>query len=167
MTSNLILWAQPLDNTSPDHIESPGEVVSSERPERRERAVSTVYSVATAGKRIFSKGGVQLTDDGRRFLVEVLSDQRDQAGRAAPIVCCGKYDPSFDDGSGAKVVININEFAQRIGRTITPEKLDLMKQAFVLLKKKRQRKRLVGILGFLALALALMALFYLVVWRRL
>jgi hypothetical protein len=55
MNARIILWAQALDNISPDHIEVTGPKLT------REAAVSHVYGVIEHGKRVYAVDGVQLT----------------------------------------------------------------------------------------------------------
>ena len=101
MTEKLIFWAQALDNASPDHIEMRGHKLSPDDNVQRQKAVSLVSSVVKAGSRIFDRQGVQLTEDGRHFVVEVPSAERDDAGRTAPIVSYGDYDLTAVDAVGA------------------------------------------------------------------
>jgi hypothetical protein len=155
-----ILWAQALDNASPDHIEMREDTLSPEDIARRQEAVSLVSGVVKAGSRIFEGAGVQLTEDGRRFVVEVHSVERDRAGRAAPIVCCGDYDSTVDDALGVSVAVSLDGFARRIGRSILPEHLKLTRESFVFLKKKSSTRRLARAIRTGAVALVLLALAY-------
>lgn len=136
MTEKLIFWAQALDNTSPDHIDMLGEELSPNDPVRRQEAVSLVYSVVKVGTRIFDHRGVRLTKNGRHFVVEVPAAERDCAGRTAPIICYGDYDPTTGDALGAAVVAGLDTFAKQIGRNIFPEHLGLARESFAALKKK-------------------------------
>jgi len=167
MTGNLVYWAQALDNASPDHINLRGKELSPEDAIRRQEAVSLVSSVARLGSRIFSEGGVQLTQKGSRFVVEVHSEQLDQAGRIAPIICCGEYDARIDEAFGATVADCINDFAHSIGRTVRREHLDITRSAFLIVKKKFSTRRRVRILliGTMVPA-ALLALIYMLAFRK-
>jgi hypothetical protein len=117
MIKKLVYGAQALDNASPDHINLRGEELLPEDTMRRQEAVSLVSNVVKSGSLIFNEGGVQLTEDGHGFVVEVPSEQLDQAGRTAPIVCYGEYDARIDKAFRAFVATGINDFAHRIGRT--------------------------------------------------
>jgi hypothetical protein len=160
MTENLVYWAQALDNASPDQIDLRGEELSSEDTIRRQEAVSMVSSVVKSGWRIFSEGGVQLTADGHRFVAEVPSAQRDEAGRIAPIVCCGEYGNRIDEVFVESVAVGIDDFAHRIGRTIDPEHFKITRRAFAVLKKKASMRKRVRVFGIGALAFVLLALVY-------
>lgn len=69
----------------------------------RQRAVSLMSSIVKAGSEVFDRDNVRITVDSRRFVVAVPSDERDCAGRIAPIVCCGEYNLPVEDGFIDKV----------------------------------------------------------------
>ena len=163
MTEKFIYWAQALDNASPDHIDMRGEALSPDDAVRRQEAVSLVSGVVKAGSRIFDQRGVQLTEDGRHFVVEVPSAERDRAGRTAPIVCSGDYDSTVGDALGNSVAFGLDDFAKRIGRNILPEHFELARESFAVLKKKFLRMRLERAVAIGATVLVLLALVYLLV----
>ncbi|MDC7701633.1 hypothetical protein [Vogesella indigofera] len=156
MTDKLILWAQALDNASPDHFEVHGKVLPPDDTERRQEAVSLVSRVIKGGERLFEKSGVLLTADDNCFVVEVSSVQRDSAGRTAPIVCYGNFDATVVDALGTSVTVALNDFAKRIGRTLQPEHFELVRASFETLKKKSSttkllRTVLIGTVGLVLL----------------
>lgn len=162
MTKKFVYWAQALDNISPDHIEFLGEELTSDDTIRRQEAASLVSKVVKSGTRIFSNAGVHLTEDGRHFVVEVPSEQHDEVGRNAPIVCCGEYKgQAVDEAFGQFVTEGIGEFGQRIGRTIRLEHLELARGAFAILEDRISKRRIVRVVGIGALTLALLALLFL------
>lgn len=165
MTEKFIFWAQALDNASPDHIDMRGEELSPDDTVRRQEAVSLVSGVVKAGSRIFDQRGVQLTEDGRHFVVEVPSAERDRAGRTAPIVCYGDYDSAVGDALGALVAVGLDDFAKRIGRNIHPEHFELARESFAVLKKKSSTRKLERVVAIGAAALVLLALVYWLVSR--
>lgn len=160
MTEQLIFWAQALDNASPDHIDISGTRLSPDDVVRRQEAVSLVSNVIKAGTRIFDTRGVQLTEDGRHFVVEVPSAERDRAGRVAPIICYGAYDASVGDALASSVVDGFDAFAKRIDRNILPAHSELARKSFIELKKKSSTRRIVRAAGAVAAALVLLALVY-------
>ncbi len=160
MTEQLIFWAQALDNASPDHIDVSGSGLAPDDVVRRQEAVSLVSKVIKEGSRIFDVRGVQLTEDGRHFVVEVPSAERDRAGRVAPIVCYGAYDASVVDALLSSVVDDLEDFARRIDRNILSDHSVLVRESFVALKKKSSTTRIVRAAGAVAVALALLALVY-------
>ncbi len=167
MTENLVYWAQALDNTSPDHIVLRGKEVSPEDATNRQEAVALVSHVIKSGTRVFDHGGVRLTVNEHRFVVEVLSQEHDQAGRTAPIVCCGEYDSPVDEVLGASVVAGIDDFAKHIGRTIRLDHFDMTRQAFGDLKKKASTKAFARMVGAALLAVTLVIVVYLLISRGL
>ena len=158
MTEQLIFWAQALDNASPDHINMYGTILSPDDVVGRQQAVTLVSSVIKAGTRIYDIRGVQLTEDGRHFVVEVPSAERDRAGRVAPIVCYGTYEPSVGDPLTTSVVDGFEEFARQIGRNILLDHSNLARESFTELKKKYATRRIVRAAGAVAVALVLLGL---------
>ena len=154
MTELLVLWAQALDNVSADHIEFRGRGLSDKESTGRQEAVSLVSAVVKSGTRLYDNEGVRLTEDGRRFVVEVLSAERDSAGRQAPIVCCGTSDSMAGEEIGAVVLGGLEEFSKRIGRSLLPEHIQRTSESFAVLKKKHLRRRLARtvLLGAAAIA---------------
>lgn len=143
MTEKFIFWAQALDNSSPDSITVRGEALGADDSLRRQKAVSDVSHVVKLGNRIFDTRGVQLTVDAQHFIIEVPSVQRDKAGRAAPIVCYGQYDREIIANLSDYVADSLCEFARENGRSIKPEHIELVHQAFSELKKKLKKRRIV------------------------
>jgi hypothetical protein len=165
VTEKFIFWAQALDNSSPDHIESHGEDLAPEDTVRRQRAVSLVSMVVKTGALVYESRGVQLTADAHHFVVEVPSVQRDRAGRTASIVCYGDYDGTVGDALGAAMAAGLDEFAKRIGRSLLPEHFELTRESFAALKTKSSTRRLVRMVAIGAAAVAVLVLGYWVVSR--
>lgn len=163
MTVLSILWAQPLDNRAPDHVEKKGRLLDPRTDAaHREAAVSSVAGVIKHGAVAYSREHIKLTEDRGRFVIELPSAQRDERGRIAPIVGLGELPPTIDDGFGSTVAIELEEFARRIGRTVEPEHMSDVRAAFAEQKKKRsaaKKKRLAGgaLLFLLFMALVLLS----------
>ncbi len=160
MTDGFTLWAQALDNSSPDHFEVGGEELASDDAVRRQNAVACVSHVIKNGTRFFEANGVILTVDASHFVLEVPSAQRDRAGRAAPIVCYGQYDAGETDALGVSAAGALDDFAKRIGRTLRPDHFELLRAPFAVLKKKSRTMKLRRTLGIGALSLALLGIAY-------
>lgn len=160
MKDKFIFWAQALDNSSPDHIDMHGEALSPHDTVRRQEAISRVSNVVKGGTCIFESNDVHLTADAHHFVVEVPSAQRDERGRTTFIVCCGEYSLANGDTLGATVATGLEEFAQRIGRSIQPDHAALVRAAFVALQQRDSTKKLVRAVAFGAAALVLFALGY-------
>ena len=71
MTDRFILWAQALDNTSPDHFDVYGKSLKPDDIVQRQAAVSKVSSVIKNGVKLIEKGSVLLTADASHFVIEV------------------------------------------------------------------------------------------------
>lgn len=160
MTEKFILWAQALDNASPDHFDVRGEELSPDDTVRRQGAVSAVSSVIKNGTRVYEVSGVLLTADSYHFVLELPSAQRDRAGRTAPIVCFGDYDATVGDALGASAAVALDDFAKRIGRTLQPEHFELARASFEALKKKSSTTKLARTAGTGAAILVLLAIVY-------
>lgn len=160
MTAKFVLWAQALDNASPDHFEVGGEELSPDDAIRREAAVSSVSSVIKSGIRVYEVNGVILTVHVRQFVLEVPSAQRDHAGRSAPIVCQGQYDVEGGDALGDSAACALDDFARRIGRTLQPEHIEGARAAFVALKKKSSTTNVGRPLGIGGLVLVILGIVY-------
>lgn len=158
MTGKFILWAQALDNASPDHFEFRGEALTADDTVRRQEGVSSVSTVIKKGTRLFDVSGVLLTADERNFVLEVPSAQRDRAGRTAPLVCYGEYDASEGDALGASAAVALDDFAKRIGRTLQPEHFELVRTSFKAREKKSSK--LVRAAGIVVATLVLLFTVY-------
>ena len=154
MTKKLMFLAQSLDNESPDPIELGGKMLQPDDTIRRQQAISLVAAVAQSGTQIFAKKGVRLMELDCRLLLEVPSEQTDNSGRTAPMVYCFEQ-ATVDDHSWQSIAADLSDFAQRIGRTIHPDYLEVQKEAFAALKKKRRMRKLYQ---FLALSLIILLL---------
>ncbi|GGD33677.1 hypothetical protein [Pseudoxanthomonas indica] len=163
MTDQFILWAQALDNSSPDHFTVHGNDLGNSDTVQRQEAVSKVSAVIKKGARLFERDGVMLTADASHFVIEIPSVQSDLAGRIAPIVCYGPNGVVATGGHGIMAVAALTAFARRIGRTLQPEQLKLVDVSFDALKKKSKVGRMVRTAGLSGLALALLVLVY---WLR-
>jgi len=158
MTEKFIFWAQALDNSSPDLITVRGEAIGADDSLRRQKAVSDVSHVVKSGNRIFDTRGVQLTADAQNFIIEVPSVQQDRDGRTAPIVCYGQYDREIIANLSDYVADSLCEFVRESGRSIKPEHIELVHQAFSELKKKNQKRRIAfgTVIGAAALTIAIL-----------
>lgn len=158
MKDSFILWAQALDNTSPDHFNVHGRSLEPDDAVQRQEAVSRVSNVIKNGVRLVENGSVLLTADASHFVVEVPSAQRDRAGRTAPIVCYGDYDSRAGDALGERVAHALDNFAKEIGRTLQREHFELARCSFETPKKKSWTKnfrRVAALTGLAVLAVVL------------
>ncbi len=156
----VVFWAQALDNSAPDHIEFEGETLLPEDTKRRQDAVSLVSSVVKAGHRLYSQNGVLLTVHGDRFVLEIPSAERDRAGRTAPIILCGQHSSRVDDGLASMIIVDADDFAKRIGRTVGVEHFDGARAAFQALKKNSSRRKIAIAVGVAILVLVALGIYW-------
>ncbi|MGK5024872.1 hypothetical protein [Janthinobacterium sp. RB2R34] len=160
MSDRFILWAQALDNVSPDHFQVNGKVLAPDETIQRQEVVSVVSNVIKRGERICEKSGVLLTADESHFVMEIPSAQLDSAGRSAPIVCYGDYNATVDPVLGASATVILDDFARRIGRTLQAEHFELVQASFEALKKKSSTTKLIRISRIVIASLVLFAIVY-------
>lgn len=158
--NKFILWAQALDNASPDHFDVNGKDLKPDETMQRQLAVSRVSNVIKNGVRIFEHNGVMLTADAHHFVIEIPSVQLDRAGRTAPIVCYGDYDAMVGDALGTSAALALDDFAKRIGRTLQPEHFERTQASFEALKKKVSKTKIMRTIGIGAVVLVLLAIVY-------
>lgn len=163
MNHNFIFWAQALDNLSPDQMSMGGKYLLSDDYKEREKVVSTVSNTIKTGACKFEADGIKLTANNTHFVMEVISDEKDSAGRSAPIVCHGIYDLSEINSLSKLVATDFTDFANHIGRHLAPGYDKLVDDAFdtlkdTLVKKKKIRKSAIS----LALIVLLALLYFLV-----
>lgn len=144
------MWAQALDNTSPDEIEVPGDDMT------REDAVAHVYRVIEAGKRIHASKNVKLISYRNQSVLEVISTVRDQAGRSAPIVCYIRHETSLTDNSASELAASVGQFGAKIGRDL-PEGYDVEIARAINALKKNSRTKFTRTLVVVTLAGAALA----------
>ncbi|MCL2823573.1 MAG: hypothetical protein FWD57_06240 [Polyangiaceae bacterium] len=156
MNKRFILRAQALDNASPDLFEFVGNTDPKNNP-TQEQAAMMIFTVIKGAKHVFDDNGMRLAANNTHFVARVLCEQRDIAGRGAPIVCYGEYDLQCIDTLGNMVVTAITGFAKQIDRTIQPDHLELVCKYFDELKKKAvQRQRTRSLVTWIAAALAVL-----------
>lgn len=155
MMEKFTLWAQAIDNSSPDHFNVQGEELAADDSIRRQEAVSSVSKVIKNGSQFYKSNGVLLTADAQHFVLELPSTQRDIAGRIAPIICYGRYGTEDSGRLGDSAELALKDFAKRIGRTLPPDHLELTRSAFAALKKKMSLAQIlrIGALIFVLLAI--------------
>ena len=149
-----IMWAQALDNISPDEIEVTGTKLT------REAAVSQVYGVIERGKRVYAVDEVQLTEHRCQFVLEVLSTVQDQVGRTAPIICWSRYEPNLSDRFANLLTTNIEDFAERIGRGLVDRHAEKIIEAIDALKKNIHLRQSLKLGLTVAAGLILLSLTY-------
>lgn len=160
MSNNFGLWAQSLDNFSPDEMSIDEKQLLPDDKVKRENLVSEVSHIVATSPYQISEDGIKLTANETHFLLEVISSKCDNAGRAAPIICYGNYDNKSIDSLTDLVFESLNNFARQINRDIPSICIPQIKDMFVKLKKRKKRDKYLrysvvaavsAVVGFVAL----------------
>jgi hypothetical protein len=137
-SKNLFFWAQSLDNQAPDLIFKDSEELADQL--LRQEVVSKIYEVS--GKKITlpsSTSEVTVRLDKSKFAIEVVSTDKDQVGRSAPVVIYGNLPKEFSsewvENSSAKIRDIV---ANKLNRTLDENAATAIEEWFTkALKKKR------------------------------
>ena len=178
MIQDFYYKAQALDNTSPDHYKIGSNLVGEADDRKRSEITRAISEVARKGRVLWENDGAELIvyrpNRPKTFLIQVYSEGLDQAGRCAPLLCCGAF---HDVNSIVKEILSATEgvkvFAKEIGRSVDPRhSLSMEEPAFRGkleqweddLKKKRRATQVAIAIGTAAivtmLALAIMKQLY-------
>jgi len=160
-------WAQALDDVGADHFFHLGECVAEDSVSVRQSIVSRVAETLKKGRRYYCKDNVLLAADRSSFVTEVPMIERDPRGRVSPIVCYGSFDSIKEDGFADCLCEEIETFAVSIGQSVAPETLDLVREAFNILKKKQLRRKAAQLSAILLVTIVLLAIGYWVVMKKL
>ena len=162
MNAELAFWAQSLDNSAPDHMSDGGRVLAPDETSVRQSVVGRVSRVTREGERLADVDGVILTWSGDEFVLEITAEERDVAGREAPMSCHGQIPGSEPSGWPEDVLERFDAFAADIARSIPPDaKRAGIRKLNELQKKKRQRttRRALVVAGTLAVVILLVVVF--------
>ena len=148
--------AQSLDNQSPDPVEVDNQRLTEEDVAQRQELAQKISKVSLDGTRVFSKGSHAASLHGNEFLLKTPSDQLDDAGRTAPLLCYGcvpDEPPASWSGDVVKAMVG---FAERIGRTISATRQETAHRGVEkIIKKKRINKLRQKMLWWAALLILL------------
>ena len=139
----LSFLAQRLDNQDPDHmaIQDRDDLVelAEKDVEEREKLDRHISEVSWDGSQVFLEGhhATFLLDD--KFLLKTPSEERDEAGRIASILCYGHVPPEPSESWPGDVVEALIAFAGRIGRTVSEKSAEVARRAVEAVVKKKRR----------------------------
>ena len=136
--------AQSLDNQTPDPMEVNGHFLAEENVTERQDLAQKISEVSSNGARSFSEGSHTAFLYGDKFLLQTPSDQLDNAGRIAPILCYGHVPAEPAESWPDDVVNAMVGFAERIDRTISDDSQKVARHGVVAIlemKKKIRRRR--------------------------
>lgn len=120
MIATLGFKAQALDNVSPDHYHLNGKLLG-KNTNREGWITREISEIAINGTYLLKDAdGVEIIQHNGYVLMQCYSEQRDAAGRSAPVLCFGAItlgeDPQW-------VIDEIVDFAKKIGRTVDQSQL--------------------------------------------
>lgn len=146
-----VFQAQALDNSSSDYLRL-AEHSAELRSPIREQTYSGMASISAQGTVLFAQDGVKLFVKGNAAVLQVVAEERDHAGRLAPVVCWVEQDTEQSSrASGVDAVwTSLEQFATAIGRSFSEPKRLAAREALELLAKKQPSQ------GLIALAIALL-----------
>ena len=138
---DLSFRAQRLDNQDPDYMELNQKRLAEEDVTERQKLARQISEVSLGGSQVFSEGyhAAFLLDD--KFLLDTPSDQLDEAGRIAPIICYGRVPPKPPESWPGDVVEALTGFARSIDGTVS-EKDTARRGVKAIVKRKRRNSRL-------------------------
>ena len=172
MKNNLALSfsAQSLDNQSLDPVEVNSHLLAEEEVTERRNLTEKISEVALNGAEVFSEGSHTAFLLGNKFLLEASSDQLDNAGRIAPILCYGHVPDKPSESWSGDVVNAMAGFAGRIGRTVSDDSRKVARRSveaiLEIVKKNRRRRKMVrGAVGVL-IVLAVLGIIYEIFYRK-
>ena len=120
MSDTMRFKAQALDNISPDHYQYNGELLGEDSAwcgmitrKISEIAIDGIYLLK-------DESGAEIMHHGGFTLIQCDSEQRDVAGRRAPILC---YDVIVFGEDPSHIVAGIVDFAKKIGRAVDQSQL--------------------------------------------
>ena len=161
---DLSFRAQSLDNQSLDPVEVNKHRLTEEDMSERQKLAQKTSKVSLDGTQVFSEDSHTASLYGDEFLLKTPSDQLDDAGRVAPIVCYGHVPDETPASWSSDVVEAVVGFAERIGRTISGESQKKAHYgAEAILKKKRRNRRRREILLWSAF-MAVLSVVVVVLW---
>jgi DNA-binding transcriptional ArsR family regulator len=133
---------QAADGLSPAHVEVKGRSVPDDSEDERATAAEQIVTIGEHGKVVYEQGGAELLRRGDWVMIKVHANERDDAGRLAPILGWGRVAGGDPEEVGHALLAGLQQFAERVGRTVNVEHIAALERAFSEEKKHRGRKRI-------------------------
>lgn len=150
--SSFFLWAQSLDNSSPDVIYVNSEALDAkEHLARRQDVVSLVSKVTRTTKARSISDAVAIYLGKEHFVLTVVLPEKDVLNRKAPILCFGELANPENTSASEDALLYISNFIQKIGRTFPASIETDVVSALALAKKKVYPQRYTNIILILLL----------------
>ena len=170
---NLSFRSQSLDDQSPSPVEVNNQRLAEEDVKERQEFAQKISKVSLDGTEVFSEGLHTASLYGDEFLLQTPSDQKDDAGRISSIVCYGHVPEKPPASWSGEVVKAVVGFAERIGRTISPENQEIAGRGVDAISAEAQKKRKMRVtvrnllwgLGVLVIVVSVLGVIYKVFFR--
>ena len=143
------LWfrAQSLDNQSLDPMEvvdlmevENKRYLSEEDVAERQKLAQEISEVSSKGEEVFSKNSHSAFLHGDKFLLKTPSDQPDESGRIAPLLCYGHVPDDPPKSWSGEVVDFLVGFAKGIERTVSDESQKVAHEGVQKIVEERKRR---------------------------
>lgn len=166
MSFAIELYAQALDNKSPDHFESGGASLPPRDP-RRGGILDRCSAISLAGKPV---GDAALDMKVRKgeFLLRITAPAKDRAGRFSPVLCVGVLPTSSDQirAWAEEVVEAIGRFCASADRPIDDEDLERLVQRIKEVQLAHQKKKRAVVAAASLVAFFMLATAFVMSWAR-
>ncbi len=162
---SFFLWAQSLDNSSPDYIYVDRKALAPKKySAERQKVISKISDVTKSVEAIAISKNVKIFIGKEEFAMSIILPEVDELKRKAPILFYSKLADASDQYFSKRALLFIREFVEDIGRTLPPSTADEILSALSTAKKKRiplGSAIAVGIL-ILFILLLLLAVFFII-----
>ena len=133
---SVYLWAQSLDNSSPDYIYHNGRILNPQKyPNEREKILSLISQVTINSKPRKEKN-VLIYINNDKFVLSIVLPGEDVLNRKAPIVCYSSLADPEDKLFSKRLITHISNFTRSIGRSFPSDLERDVVFALSLVKKK-------------------------------
>lgn len=125
----------------------------------RQQLAQEISEVSSKGEEIFFKNSHSAFLHGDKFLLKTPSDQLDESGRIAPLLCYGHVPNDLPESWSGKVVDLLVDFAEGIERTVSDKSQRVAREgAQKIVEKIKRRRRVEKTLKRLGLGAAIAVL---------
>lgn len=157
MKPRTIFTAQSIDRGDLDPIEVDGVMLTEDETSARESAMAILSEVSRNGLSVLEQDRLEVWADKSRYLIKVVPDELDKAGRKSPILASGLI---IDTQTPDNIVARLQAFAASIERTIPTDCANAIENGVVKARKKEPSGvvRWIAVVGLTVVCLMLAAL---------
>jgi len=134
---SVYLWAQSLDNSSPDYIYHNGRILKPQKDSNeREEILSSISQVTINSKPQKVENNILIYINNDKFVLSIVLPEQDVLYRKAPILCYSSLADPEDKLFSQRLIAHISNFTRSIGRSFPSNLEQEVKLALSLVKKK-------------------------------